>query len=55
MATRLPLNRAAMIVPATLPCWSSRPQVRNVFHMPGRSVTLGLVAAGVITSMPFSR
>src|SRR5262249_23110558 len=50
-----PLNFAARTPPATTPCWSSRPHTRNMFHMPGRSVTLGLVAAGVITSTPFSR
>jgi hypothetical protein len=32
---------------ATVPCWSSRPQMRKVFHSP-RSVTCGLVEAGVI-------
>src|SRR5262249_7876797 len=42
-----------MMAPATGPCWSSRPQVRKMFHMP-RSVTFGLVAAGVISRMPFS-
>ena len=31
-------------MPATLPCWSSRPQVRKMFHRP-RSVMVGLVAA----------
>src|SRR6218665_3098886 len=42
-----------MYLPATPPCWSSRPQVRNVFHRP-RSVKVGLVEAGVTWMMPFS-
>jgi hypothetical protein len=36
-----------------MPCWSSRPQVRKTFQRP-RSVIFGLVADGLIISMPFS-
>src|SRR5271165_6728889 len=36
-----------------MPCWSSRPQVRNASHKL-RSVTLGFVADGVINKTPFS-
>ncbi len=53
MAIFLPFSVVAMYLPATLPCWSSRPQVRNTFHIL-RSVICGLVEAGVIIKMPFS-
>ena len=49
----LPLNLLGDDGAGDAPCWSSRPQVRKMFHML-RSVTFGLVAAGVITRMPFS-
>ncbi len=36
-----------MYSPATAPCWSSRPQVRNTLERP-RSVSFGLVEAGLM-------
>ena len=49
----LPLSLSRASSAQTMPCWSSRPQVRNASHSL-RSVTLGLVAEGVINRMPFS-
>jgi hypothetical protein len=40
------LNFSASHAPATAPCWSSRPQVRNVFHSL-RSVANKFAADGV--------
>jgi hypothetical protein len=49
----LALELVGEVAAATAPCWSSRPQVRNVFHML-RSVKRGFVEAGVIWMMPAS-
>src|SRR3984957_1124331 len=52
-AILLPLSLSRASSAQTMPCWSSRPQVRNVFHKP-RSVIFGLVAAGVMSRTPCS-
>src|ERR1700733_4292850 len=49
----LPLSLSRASSAQTMPCWSSRPQVRNASHSL-RSVTLGLVADGVMKRTPFS-